>query len=146
MNPTPDPPDKDNHMIIPKIYERDPGCLTQTQNYNQLNILTTICQKIENLEKIEANVTLPTGLTTLITQISNRIDELTEKQLKMDKIINALLTKIDKCNKQEQEINNLVSLPSPNNSPSTSTPLSFAEAMVNTQIRNKPSLKKSPTP
>ncbi|MBW0479974.1 hypothetical protein O181_019689 [Austropuccinia psidii MF-1] len=66
-NPTPDPPNKNDHMIIPKIYKSKPSFLTQTQSNNPLSILTTILQKIENLEKREANITLPTDLTALIT-------------------------------------------------------------------------------
>ncbi|MBW0591834.1 hypothetical protein O181_131549, partial [Austropuccinia psidii MF-1] len=37
MNPTPDPPDEYDHMIIPKIYKSKLGFLTQTQNDNQSN-------------------------------------------------------------------------------------------------------------
>ncbi|MBW0462266.1 hypothetical protein O181_001981 [Austropuccinia psidii MF-1] len=59
MNPAPDPPDSNNHMIIPEIYKSKPGFLTQTHNENQSNILTIILQKIENLEKRETNLTLP---------------------------------------------------------------------------------------
>ncbi|MBW0544876.1 hypothetical protein O181_084591 [Austropuccinia psidii MF-1] len=118
MNPTPDPPDKDYHMIIPKIYESEPGFLTQTQSNNPLNILTTILQKIENIEKREANITLPTGLTTLITRLNDRIDELAKKQLKMDKVINYLLTNINNGNKHRRLTNNPVSFPSSNSPPS----------------------------
>ncbi|MBW0496568.1 hypothetical protein O181_036283 [Austropuccinia psidii MF-1] len=146
MNPTPDPPDEDDHMIIPEIYESEPGFLTQTQSNNPSNILTTILQKIENLEKREANITLPTGLTTLITRLNDRIDELAEKQSKMDKVINDLLTKINDGNKHRQLTNNLVSFPSPNSPPSARTPLSFAAAAANTQHRIEPTLPKRPPP
>ncbi|MBW0461208.1 hypothetical protein O181_000923 [Austropuccinia psidii MF-1] len=62
MNPTPDPPDEDDHMIVPEIYEREPGFLTQSQYVDQLNTLANILQKLENLEKRETNVNLPANL------------------------------------------------------------------------------------
>ncbi|MBW0469149.1 hypothetical protein O181_008864 [Austropuccinia psidii MF-1] len=147
MNPTPDPPDEDDHMIIPEIYESEPGFLTQTQNSNQSDILTIILQKIENLEKREANLTLPTAMTTLITRLNDRIDELAKKQSKMDKIINDLLTKIDSGNKQRQMASNHVSTSPPENPPpTTTTPLSFAAVTASTQNRNEPNLPKKPPP
>ncbi|MBW0484981.1 hypothetical protein O181_024696 [Austropuccinia psidii MF-1] len=36
MNPAPDPPDKDDHMIIPEIYESGPGFLTQARHEDHL--------------------------------------------------------------------------------------------------------------
>ncbi|MBW0494384.1 hypothetical protein O181_034099 [Austropuccinia psidii MF-1] len=144
MNPTPNPPDKDYHMIIPEIYKSKPGFLTQTQSNNPLSILTTILQKIENLEKREANITLPTDLTTLITRLNDRIDELAEKQSKMDKVINDLLTKINDGNKHRQPKNNLVSLPLSNSPPLARTPLLFTAAAANTQHRIEPTLPKRP--
>ncbi|MBW0524713.1 hypothetical protein O181_064428 [Austropuccinia psidii MF-1] len=115
---------------------------TKTQKNNQSNILTTILQKMENLEKREANVTLPMGLTTLIMQLNHRIDELIEKQSKMDKIINDLLTRIDNGEKRQQLTNNLVSSSLSDSSISTMIPISFAAAMANTQNRNEQSLPK----
>ncbi|MBW0546205.1 hypothetical protein O181_085920 [Austropuccinia psidii MF-1] len=93
MNPTPDPPNTDAHMIIPDIYESKPGLLTQTQYNNQQRILAIILQKIKILEKRETNMNLPTAIMTLIIHLNNRIDKLAEKKSKMDKVINELLEK-----------------------------------------------------
>ncbi|MBW0506595.1 hypothetical protein O181_046310 [Austropuccinia psidii MF-1] len=67
MNPTPDTPKDDNHMIIPEIYESKPGFLTQSQHNSQPNILAIILQNLENLENKETNTNLPANLETLIT-------------------------------------------------------------------------------
>ncbi|MBW0522000.1 hypothetical protein O181_061715 [Austropuccinia psidii MF-1] len=131
LNPTPNPPDKYDHIIIPKIYKNKPGFLIQTQNYNQSKILTIIPQKMKNLKRKEANMTLSTAIETLIMQLNNRIDDLTEKQFKMDKLIDYLLAKINNCRKK-QITNSLVNTPASNNLPPVTIPLSFAEAMANT--------------
>ncbi|MBW0579885.1 hypothetical protein O181_119600 [Austropuccinia psidii MF-1] len=72
MNPTPETPEEDDHMIIPEVYKSKPGFLTQTQNETQLRILTSILQKkIGNLEKKETDMTLPTTMKTTITCLNN---------------------------------------------------------------------------
>ncbi|MBW0529290.1 hypothetical protein O181_069005 [Austropuccinia psidii MF-1] len=79
MNPTPDPPNKDDNMIAPEIYKSKPGFLTQSQYVSKSNTLAIILQKLENLEKTETNVDLPENLEILITHLNDRIDELAKK-------------------------------------------------------------------
>ncbi|MBW0504586.1 hypothetical protein O181_044301 [Austropuccinia psidii MF-1] len=101
MNPATDPPKEENHMILQEIYKSEPGFLTQSQNDNQLNTLAIILQKLENLEKRETNISLPKNLETLITQLNSRIEKSEGKKLKIDKVINELLTKIINSNKKQ---------------------------------------------
>ncbi|MBW0483346.1 hypothetical protein O181_023061 [Austropuccinia psidii MF-1] len=143
MNPTPDPPEENDHMIIPEVYQSEPGFLTQTQNEAHSSILSIILQKIENLEKKETNMILPTAMTTLITKLNDQIDDLTEKQFSMEKVINDLLTKLDNTHKQQTTTNNTVSPPLPK-SPQASAPLSFATIAATPTSTNDTSLPKQP--
>ncbi|MBW0567085.1 hypothetical protein O181_106800 [Austropuccinia psidii MF-1] len=107
MNPAPDPPDDNDHMIIPEIYESEPSFLTQANNKDQSNILTIILQKIENLERRETNLTLPTAISTLITRLNDKIEKLEKRQTKMDKIIDDLLNKVEINTKSQQRTNDI---------------------------------------
>ncbi|MBW0499330.1 hypothetical protein O181_039045 [Austropuccinia psidii MF-1] len=146
MNPTPDPPDEDDHMIIPEIYESEPGFLTQPQHNNQSNVLSSIFQKLEDLEMKVTNANLPTNLETLITRLNDRIDELAEKQRKMDKIINDLLIKSDNNKKSQGSSNELVSPPPSTHLPQATTQLSFAAVTAGTKNTNEQTLPKRPPP
>ncbi|MBW0514842.1 hypothetical protein O181_054557 [Austropuccinia psidii MF-1] len=146
MNPSPDPPNEDGHMIVPEIYESEPGFLTQFQYNNQPNTLALILQKLENLEQKETNVNLPANLETLISRLNDRIDELAEKQSKMDKVINDLLAKIDNSRKKQELPNGMVSSPPFNHPPQTTTSLSFAAIAARTGNMNESTLPKRPPP
>ncbi|MBW0499575.1 hypothetical protein O181_039290 [Austropuccinia psidii MF-1] len=86
-------------MIVPEIYKSEPGFLTQSQYANQPSTLAIILKKL-NLEKRETDVNLPENLEILIMRLNDQIEELAEKQSKMDKAINDFLAKID--NKRNQ--------------------------------------------
>ncbi|MBW0490154.1 hypothetical protein O181_029869 [Austropuccinia psidii MF-1] len=143
MNPTPDPPDKDNNIIAPEIYKSKPGFLTQSQYVDQPNTLAIILQKVENIEKRETNVNLPANLEILITCLNDRIDELAAKQSKMDKVINDLLAKIDNRKRQGQT-NEMVSSPPTNHLSQTTNLPSFAEIAAGPRNMNELSLPKRP--
>ncbi|MBW0516527.1 hypothetical protein O181_056242 [Austropuccinia psidii MF-1] len=143
MNPSPDPPNKDNHMIVQEIYKSKPGFLTQSQYANQPSTLAIILKKLENLEKRETNVNLPANLEILIMRLNDRIDELAEKQSNMEKLINYLLAKID--NKRNQGPTKETVSPCLTNHPSqTTNPPSFAEITAGPRNMNKLSLPKRP--
>ncbi|MBW0493891.1 hypothetical protein O181_033606 [Austropuccinia psidii MF-1] len=146
MNPAPDPPDDDDHMIIPEIYESEPGFLNQNRNEDQSNILTLILKKIETLENREANITLPTALTTLLTRMNNKIKELTEKQAKTDKIIEDLLRKINNNTNTQKTSNNTENTRQNNNPSQESLPLSFAAVTAKNPKTTDPILPKRPPP
>ncbi|MBW0521937.1 hypothetical protein O181_061652 [Austropuccinia psidii MF-1] len=146
MNPAPDPPDDNDHMIIPEIYESKPGFLTQAHNEDQSNILTIILQKIESLERRETNLTLPTAITTLITRLNEKIERLEKRQTKMDEIINNLLNKVENIANSQQKTNNIVSTPSHKNPNLETHPLSFAAIAAKTPATTGPMLPKRPPP
>ncbi|MBW0529293.1 hypothetical protein O181_069008 [Austropuccinia psidii MF-1] len=146
MNPTPDPPDDDDHMIIPKIYKSKPGFLTQNRNEDHSNILKLILKKIQILEKPETNLTLRTAITTLITRLNHKIEELAKKQAKMDKIINDLLKTVNINANTQQKNNNPVSTPPPNNLNQEMHPLFFAAMAAKTQKTTGLILPKRPPP
>ncbi|MBW0488980.1 hypothetical protein O181_028695 [Austropuccinia psidii MF-1] len=137
------PPEENDHMIIQEVYKSQPGFLTQTQNETQSSILSIIIQKIENLERKETNMTLHTAMSTSMTRLNDRINELTEKQSMMEKVINDLLSKRDKTHEQQATTNNMVS-PSLPKSPQTSAPLSFAMITAKTTSMNDTGLPKRP--
>ncbi|MBW0482641.1 hypothetical protein O181_022356 [Austropuccinia psidii MF-1] len=145
MNPAPDPPDDNDHMIIPEIYESEPGFLTQMHNEDQSNILTIILQKIESLERRETNLTLPTAITTLITRLNDRIENIEKRQTKMEKIIEDLLNKTEVNNKSQQKTNDIVSTPSHRNPNLETHPISFAAMAAKTPTTG-PTLPKRPPP
>ncbi|MBW0486189.1 hypothetical protein O181_025904 [Austropuccinia psidii MF-1] len=140
MNPAPDPPDDNDHMIIPEIYKSEPGFLTQA------NILTIILQKIESLERRETNLTLPAAITTLITRLNEKIERLEKRQTKMDKIIDDLLNKVENIASSQQKTNNILSTPSHNNPNLETHPLSFAAIAAKTPPTTRPILPKRPPP
>ncbi|MBW0472931.1 hypothetical protein O181_012646 [Austropuccinia psidii MF-1] len=144
MNPTPNPRDENNHMIIPEIYESKPGFLTQSQSTDHLNILAVILQKLENLEKRDANTNLPANLETLITQLNDRTDELAEKKSNMDKVINNLLAKIDNNSKDRRPTSAIVSTPPTNTQTQTTHPLSFSAVTAGNRNTNEMALPKRP--
>ncbi|MBW0483868.1 hypothetical protein O181_023583 [Austropuccinia psidii MF-1] len=80
MNPLPDPPDKNNHMISPQIYEERPGFFNQA--ISQTKATTLI------LEKKIGQHDLPNNLTTLLTRLCKKIESLKEKQKETEKMIN----------------------------------------------------------
>ncbi|MBW0535156.1 hypothetical protein O181_074871 [Austropuccinia psidii MF-1] len=110
MNPAPDTPDKDDHMIIPEIYESEPGFLTQA------------------------------AMTTLITRLNDKIEELAMNQAKMDKIINDLLNTVNNNAKPRQTDNNLVSTPPLNSQDQETSPLCFAVIAAKTLKTTGPTL------
>ncbi|MBW0548669.1 hypothetical protein O181_088384 [Austropuccinia psidii MF-1] len=124
MNLTPDPPDDDDHMIIPEIYESEP----------------------ETLEKREANITLPTALTTLLTRLNDKIEELTEKQARTDKIIEDLLKRVNNITNTQQKNNNIERTHQPDNLIQETHPLSFAEVTAKNPKTTGPVLPKRPPP
>ncbi|MBW0480610.1 hypothetical protein O181_020325 [Austropuccinia psidii MF-1] len=88
-------------------------------------------------------MTLPAVMTTLITRLNNVIDDLVEKQMKMEKVIDNLLVKLDKVNKKHTTTNNIVSTPL-SKSPHRTTPLSFEMITARTPNTNNTSLPKHP--
>ncbi|MBW0589792.1 hypothetical protein O181_129507 [Austropuccinia psidii MF-1] len=122
MNPTPDPPDEANHMIIPEIYKSEPGFLTQSQHDSHLHTLAIIIQKLENLEKIETNVTLPQNLEMLLTCLNDRIN----------------------IGRQTETHKKQVSPTPVNQPPHTTPPLSFAAITAGNNNTNSSALPKRP--
>ncbi|MBW0537635.1 hypothetical protein O181_077350 [Austropuccinia psidii MF-1] len=133
-------------MIVPEIYKSEPRFLAQSQYNNQQNILATILQKLENLEKKETGNNLPANLKMLILCLNDKIDELAKKQLKMDKVINDLLAKIDNSRKKQGTSNGMVSSPLINHPPQETNPISFAEIATIARNMNESTLPKNPPP
>ncbi|MBW0531315.1 hypothetical protein O181_071030 [Austropuccinia psidii MF-1] len=88
-------------------------------------------------------MTLPAVMTTLITHLNDIIEDLEEQQMKMEKVIDNLLAKLDKSNKKQTTTNNMVSTPL-SKSPHRTTPLSFAMITARTPNTNNTSLPKHP--
>ncbi|MBW0544875.1 hypothetical protein O181_084590 [Austropuccinia psidii MF-1] len=78
MNPFPDPPDENNHMISPQIYKDEPGFFNSANN--QMDTTNMILNKINDLEKQLTQRNLPSDLTRLLNRICEKVESLAEKQ------------------------------------------------------------------
>ncbi|MBW0558739.1 hypothetical protein O181_098454 [Austropuccinia psidii MF-1] len=144
MNPLPDPPDENNHMISPQIYEDEHGFFNST--HTQTDAMTLILQKINKIERQLQHRNLPSELTTLLNKLCDKVESLAAKQNETDKMINTMLKQLDHLenqptNKQKEVRTN------PNSTDKTNaTPPSFAAVLSATNnIRPTNPLPKKPT-
>ncbi|MBW0551726.1 hypothetical protein O181_091441 [Austropuccinia psidii MF-1] len=144
MNPFPDPPDENDHMISPQIYKDKPDFFNSTNI--QTDVKNIILNKINNLEKQLTQRSLPSDLKRLLNRICEKVESLAEKQNEMGKMIKTMLNRLDclkshPANKKQELHISLNSIEKTN-----TTPLSFAEVVsaMNTPRQNKPTTMAQP--
>ncbi|MBW0528318.1 hypothetical protein O181_068033 [Austropuccinia psidii MF-1] len=71
MNPLSDPPDENNHMFSPQIYEDEAGFFNSANN--QMDATNMILNKINDLEKQLTQRNLPSDLKRLLNQICEKL-------------------------------------------------------------------------
>ncbi|MBW0488301.1 hypothetical protein O181_028016 [Austropuccinia psidii MF-1] len=98
MNPLPDPPDENDHMFSPQIYEDEHGFLNST--HTQTDAITLILEKINEIEKQLHHQNLPSELTTLLNRLCDKVESLAAKQSETDKAIGAILKRLDQLENQ----------------------------------------------
>ncbi|MBW0502315.1 hypothetical protein O181_042030 [Austropuccinia psidii MF-1] len=144
MNPLPDPPDKNNHMISPQIYKDEPGFFNQASS--QTDATTLILKKINALENKLSQRNLPRELTTILNKLCKKIESLTERQKETDKTIRTILSRLDNLEKQPTDTTttDVSTTPHPVNRTNTA-PFSYAEAIMTNPPRSTHQLPKKPT-
>ncbi|MBW0522953.1 hypothetical protein O181_062668 [Austropuccinia psidii MF-1] len=141
MSPLPDPPDENDHMISPQIYEDEPGFFNPENS--QTEATTIILEKINDLEKKISQCNLPNDLTTLLTRLCEKIESLTEKQKETKKMIKLMLNRMDTLGNRQTNTQAIVST---NIRPANKTnygPLSYAEAITTGTLKATQPLPKS---
>ncbi|MBW0468751.1 hypothetical protein O181_008466 [Austropuccinia psidii MF-1] len=143
MNPLPEPPDENDHMISPQIYKDEPGFFNPANS--QTDSIALILEKINELEKKISQPSLPNDLTTLLSRLCKNIESLTEKQKETDKMIKLMLNRLDTLENRPTNTQTIVSTNTRPNRSTNNGPLSYADAIITGTQKAMHPLPKKPS-